>query len=461
MTVSDQDRSAAAVAEPVLESIAGVPDEDLKNLPKAVAAELNRRRRAVLDLEASEQYSRSLFDAAEAGLIIVDLRTKQIMDVNRAAALALGAQDDEILGRQASVCGVEGLCNSVTAEGGAIERCESQLRRCDGSMVPVIVSATALAMHGQPLAVVSFVDVSQVHAAKQQLEQANGRLEDAMVQLNAQRDAIIQSEKMASIGQLAAGVAHEINNPIGYVTSNLGTLGEYVAFMRTLIGIYGRLVEMPADDPGRASLLTELAETLKTEDLDFILSDLDSVLKESAEGTARVASIVQNLKSFARDDSMQLRAYDLNEGVESMVRMVWNELKYSCTVEKELQQLPPVMCHAGRVNQVVMNILVNAAHAIGPQGGVITIRTRATESEAIVSISDTGCGMSPETRSRIFEPFFTTKDVGKGTGLGLSISHGIIADHGGHIDVESEVGKGSTFHIVLPLAPEPTEDLIG
>jgi len=141
------------------------------------------------------------------------------------------------------------------------------------------------------------------------------------------------------------------------------------------------------------------------------------------------------------------------------VRLVWNELKYSCTVEKDLGEIPAMVGHGGRINQVIMNILVNAAHAIGSEQGTITIRTRANAEEAEVAITDTGCGMTPETIARAFEPFYTTKDIGKGTGLGLSISHGIVTDHRGRIEVESAPGRGSTFRILLPL-PAREEDIL-
>jgi signal transduction histidine kinase len=325
----------------------------------------------------------------------------------------------------------------------------------------VILSAIALKLPEHDVIAISFIDIGEISAVQKQLRHSNLRLAKAMRLLESQRDKIIHSEKMASIGQLAAGVAHEINNPIGYVTSNLATISEYTEFMSTLINLYRQMVELSPGDPARTALEAQLAAVMLEEDLEYVLADLDAILRESVEGTARVAAIVQNLKSFARDDSQQKLPHDLNEGVEAMIRMVWNELKYSCTVEKDLGQLPPVHCHAGQINQVIMNILVNASHAIGPGGGVISISTGADDHEAVVTITDTGCGMTPETASHIFDPFFTTKDIGVGTGLGLSISHGIVTDHGGRIEVASTPGKGSTFRICLPLAPSDAELLIG
>lgn len=452
MTVSDAEQDL------VVESSACA---EVTGLPPEVAIVMNRHRRTIQDLEDSERYSRALFHAAEAGLVIVDAGTLQIMDANRAAATALRVSEDDLVGRLATHCGLGSLCDCLSTGASIVPRQELRLPMPDGSPLPVLASAMPLQLRGQSLVVISFVDISDVSAAREQLSEANGRLEAALHQVESQRDAIVQSEKMASIGQLAAGVAHEINNPIGYVSSNLATISEYVEFMRSLLAIYGRLTPLDATDPERATLLAELDATMQDEDVEFILSDIDGVLKESMEGTTRVTEIVQNLKSFAREDSAQKRPHDLNDGVESMIRMVWNELKYSCTVAKELQPLPTVHCHAGQINQVIMNMLVNAAHAMGSRGGTITVRTEARETEVMFSISDTGCGMTPEVMTHIFDPFFTTKDVGKGTGLGLSISHGIIAEHGGRIEVESAESKGSTFRVFLPLSTPEDEDLIG
>ena len=419
----------------------------------AVAIESSRHQRALRELEASESYSRALFHATQTGLIIADPRTEFIMDVNRAAADILGTTEEAIYGHSATICGAVDICRAFRHGATCVDRHEATLRRLDGAAVPVILSAIALSNRESDVIVISFVDIGGINAVQEQLRQSNLRLADALRQLQSQRDKIIQSEKMASIGQLAAGVAHEINNPIGYVTSNLATISEYTEFMHTLIVLYRQLASLAPDDTARPVLETQLEAVLQEEDLEFVLSDLDSVLQESVEGTIRVAEIVQNLKSFARADSQHKLPYDLNNGVEAMIRMVWNELKYSCTIEKDLAQLPPVLCHSGQINQVIMNVLVNAAHAIGQDGGLISITTSADDREAVVAITDSGSGMSPETASRIFEPFFTTKDVGLGTGLGLSISHGIVTDHGGRIEVQSALGRGSTFRICLPLAP--------
>jgi PAS domain S-box-containing protein len=418
-----------------------------------------RLQRACRELEANESYARALFDAAEAGIVVVDLETGRIVDANHAAAAILGESVDDVIGRDGATYGASECCARVAAGCAHVERHEALLRRCHGQGIPVLVSAQAVSLLGHGLAVVSFVDISEVRAAQNELRAANGQLEAALRQLHAQRDAIVQSEKMAGIGQLAAGVAHEINNPIGYITSNLAAISEYIDYMRTLLVLYRKLADLPQESPTRSGLEAELSAALAEEDIEFVLSDIDTVLTESIEGTSRIAAIVQNLKSFARDDTQMKRPFDLNECVEAMVRLVWNELKYSCTIEKDLESVPHLYGHGGQISQVIMNILVNASHAIGATGGTITIRTRARAEAVELEVRDTGCGMVPAVIARIFDPFFTTKDVGKGTGLGLSIAHGIVTDHGGSIEVESEVGKGTTFRILLPL-PIREEDIL-
>ncbi len=403
--------------------------------------------------------ARSMFHATQTGLIIIDTADCRILDVNRAAAEILDQPEEDLVGQEVTRCGVACLCDRLREGSGTIARHQSEVLRRDGSVAPVILSATALDLADRQAAVLSFMDISDLTAAQKELRQTNRQLESALRQLHEQRDAMVQSEKLASIGQLAAGVAHEINNPIGYVTSNLATISEYIETMRSLIELYRERDGLAPDDPRRTELTERIRQVAEEEDLGFVLADIEDVLRESVEGTTRVTEIVQNLKSFARDDSLQKRPYDLNDCVESMVRLVWNELKYSCRVEKDLGAIPPMIGHGGRINQVVMNILVNAAHAIGAEQGVITIRTRADAEEATLEITDTGCGMTAETVARIFEPFYTTKDVGRGTGLGLAISHGIVTEHGGRIEVRSAPGAGSTFRVILPL-PAHEEDIL-
>ena len=264
------------------------------------------------------------------------------------------------------------------------------------------------------------------------------RLEEAHNQL-------LQSEKMASIGQLAAGVAHEINNPIGYVNSNLGSLQKYVEALLRLIAAYEKY---------EADLSQEHAEslqTLKNEiDLAYLREDINELMTESLGGLQRVKRIVQDLKDFSHVSDSEIQWANVESRLESTLNVVWNELKYKAEVIKDYGNIPEIECIPSQLNQVFMNLLVNAAQAIRERGE-ITVRTRRVDDRVCIEISDTGTGIPQELMNRIFDPFFTTKPVGTGTGLGLSIAHGIIRKHKGRIDVRSEPGKGTSFQVYLPI----------
>jgi len=278
------------------------------------------------------------------------------------------------------------------------------------------------------------------------LEEANRQLKDTQSQM-------LQQEKMASIGQLAAGVAHEINNPMGFVTSNLNTLGKYLAKLRTA-------------DKEQTALLADLMDAEQAEaylrqrrksKVDMVFEDIPELLDESLDGAKRVRDIVQNLKTFSRVDQAEESEVNINDCLDSTLKIVWNEIKYKAEVKKEFGELPLLKCHPQQLNQVFMNILVNAAHAI-EERGEIRIRTWCEQQQVKVAISDNGCGIPDEVRERIFEPFFTTKEVGKGTGLGMSIAYEIIQKHGGRIEIDSRVGEGTTFTIILPLDETAVDD---
>lgn len=423
-----------------------------------------RLKRTETDLREGAAFSQAIFDAAQTGLLVIDTDLHQIMEANRAAGEILGYPVEDLIGEIVTAI-LPVACQEERAAVGAgaeIHNQESELIHRDGHPVAVIRSLNRAAPDKPNLVVFSFLDITARKVAESRLQEANQRLAQANEQLKKHKDQIVQSEKLASIGQLAAGVAHEINNPVGFVTSNLGTIKEYAGVLSSLLDLYSRLAELdPADVQGRADLSRRIADIKEKEDIAYITSDLDNVLDESMDGVRRVAEIVQNLKSFARDDSKTRRSHDVNEGIEAMIKMVWNQLKYTCKVERRYGEIPKIQCHPGAINQVIMNILVNASQAMPATGGTITVGTAVVDGELEIAITDTGAGIPPENLTRIFDPFFTTKEVGKGTGLGLSISHGIIQDHGGRITVASEVGKGTTFRIYLPLAGAPGEEIIG
>ena len=269
----------------------------------------------------------------------------------------------------------------------------------------------------------------------------NHKLEAAQVQL-------LQSEKMASIGQLAAGVAHELNNPIGFVHSNLGTLENYLKDIFEIATACETAAAAAANPTDFARI-----DALKAEkDFDYLKTDVFQLMRESRDGLSRVKKIVQDLKDFSRVGETEWQWADIHQCLDSTLNIVWNELKYKCTVDKQYAAaLPQIRCLPSQLNQVFMNLLMNAAQAI-PDKGKITISTRQTGEDAIqIAIHDSGMGIPEENLQRIFDPFFTTKPIGKGTGLGLSIVWGIVGKHHGKMDVSSTVGAGTTFTITLPV----------
>ena len=274
-------------------------------------------------------------------------------------------------------------------------------------------------------------------------------LEQAYGELKNSHEQILQQEKMACIGQLSAGVAHEINNPTGFVASNLGSLARYVDRLAEFIKAQSTALKLLNDERATAEL-KELRKSLK---LDFIIEDARDLINESIEGTDRIKKIVQGLKNFSRKDQEERGPAQINDLLESTLNVVWNEIKYKATVEKEYGELPITRCFGQQLGQVFMNLLVNAAHAIETKG-VITIKTWAEDDSLFVRISDNGSGIAKENLEKIFEAFFTTKEVGKGTGLGLSISADIIRKHAGEISVESTVGTGTQFTVKLPVVTE-------
>jgi len=296
-----------------------------------------------------------------------------------------------------------------------------------------------------------------LHKSKEELEETVARLKETQAHM-------IQSEKMASIGQLAAGVAHEINNPTGFINSNLNTLADYQRDINTLITQYRQLIgdlkDMMAEEKWPPGLSEKLEGILALEaelDIDFVVDDALNLIGESQEGTERLKKIVSDLKDFAHPGKDQLESADINRCLESTLNVVWNELKYKAKVIKDYGELPLVECYPQQLNQVFMNLLVNAAQAIEKEGE-IRIVTRALDGQVEVEISDTGSGIPKENLSKIFEPFFTTKEVGKGTGLGLHVVYDIVTKHKGTIAVESEQGKGTAFKIRLEVEPQLQSD---
>ncbi|WP_256079936.1 ATP-binding protein [Massilia sp. YIM B04103] len=290
---------------------------------------------------------------------------------------------------------------------------------------------------------------SAVVSRTAELLEANRQLQQQFEQRKQLESRLVQSEKLASLGLLCSGVAHEINNPLGFLQSNFGVLEEYLENLFGLLDAYADncnggceapagLAPRPLRDPGQLAFLRE---------------DIPVLMAQSKDGMGRVSKIVQSLKDFSRNGncSSPWELADLHRGLDSTLNIMAGEIRKVADLHKEYGELPMVECLPSELNQVFMNLVINAAHAIGPARGQITIRTGCHGGEAWVEVTDNGCGIAPEVLPRIFDPFYTTKPLGQGTGLGLSLSYGIVRNHGGRIDVQSAPGRGTAFRILLPL----------
>jgi two-component system, NtrC family, sensor kinase len=295
--------------------------------------------------------------------------------------------------------------------------------------------------------------ILQLRLQNTQLQQERDEQDNLIQQLKEAQAQLLHQEKLASVGQLAAGVAHEINNPVGYISSNLVSLEAYLTDLFELLKAYESLERSCPDDQ------VEKQNSIKVkQDIDyaFLIDDVESLLEESKEGIVRVKQIVNDLKDFSHVDEVEWQWADLHKGIESTLNIVNNEIKYKADVIKEYGDLPMVECIPSQINQIVMNLCVNACHAI-EERGTITIRTsQPDDNHVLLQVTDTGKGISEQNLKKIFDPFFTTKPVGQGTGLGLSLSISIIETHHGKISAESEIGKGTTFNVLLPI--KQTED---
>lgn len=289
-----------------------------------------------------------------------------------------------------------------------------------------------------------------------ELQQINATLQEAYDKLQDQQSRLVQQEKLASIGLLAAGVAHEINNPVGFIKSNLETLHEYTrSYTKALLAYQGLATEVSKADLTAAVTrkLNSLNQLLQSTNLEFITKDGVDCIQESLGGVRRVEEIIANLRDFAQSDEDSKRSFgNINDVIDGAVKLVWNEIRYGIELEKDYGELPEIWATVGQLSQVFVNIIMNAAHAMEGQGK-ITIRTSCDADDVHIDFIDAGPGIEPENLDKLFDPFFTTKEVGSGTGLGLYISHGLIAKHQGSMQAFNEPSAGARFRITLPVDP--------
>lgn len=424
------------------------------------------------EINRLNELPRIILDAIHESIIIIDPHDYTIVSANKAFLQETGLSENEIIGKTCfaithhrntpcnepnDICPLADAVrtgNHATSEhihfdkhgkSFYVEVAISPVKDKSGKVVRAVHTMRDITARKE-------LEIS-LHHERKLLQEANSRLKKAISELKQTQSQIVQQEKMASIGQLAAGVAHEINNPMGFITSNLSSLAKYMGKITEFVSIQDRLLA----DLTRGKDIPELQDQRKKMKIDFLLADIPALIEESLDGAKRVKIIVQNLKSFSRLDSNELSEININDCIDITLNIVNNELKYKATVTKDYADLPLIRGSAQQLNQVFMNILINAGQAI-EKSGEIRIRTWHEKDAVLVSIADTGCGIAQKDLQRIFEPFFTTKEAGKGTGLGMSITYDIIKKHHGNISVESEVGKGTTFTIRLPQAKDSAKN---
>jgi PAS domain S-box-containing protein len=403
-------------------------------------AEVKRRTQ---DLQESEQKYRALINDANEAILLVEMDSARILEVNNKAAELTGIPADKLVGLDLTEliapeerAALEQACCQVRESGSMVQN-NVTVRRPQGEPVTVDMSASRIRYAGHEVMQCICHDVTDRKRLEAHLrnytEELERQVEERSSALQRSNAQLLQQEKMAALGALVAGIAHEMHTPIGTITSNSDILTRSLNRIHDLIGSEN------CPEPFRSN-----------PDLTRVIGIVDEISRVNQLACDRIIAIVRSLRNFARLDEAEVKSADLHEGIESTLTLVRHELKNRITVEKQFGDIPQIQCHPNQLNQVFMNMLVNASHAIRGNG-TITIRTFRENDVVKVQISDTGGGIKPEHLAKIYDPGFTTKGVGVGTGLGLSICYKIIQDHKGRIDVESKIGEGTTFTITLPL----------
>jgi PAS domain S-box-containing protein len=435
-------------------------------LPVVVLEQIRRwrkqRARGVAErhIRDLQRYNENIIQNLNSALLVVDAEGC-IVTANTTAEEILAAERGGLVGRcvwdwLADETPEQSVIGRTLGEGLRFKGQETKIRLDDGTVLPIGMSCSPLIVESGSegeaegrAAVAIFQDLSEIKQLQRQ---------------------VLQKEKMASIGQLAAGVAHEINNPMGFIHANLFQMTEYLGDLHQawerVEDLQKAILNAPGDGEGLEAVRAAsdaLASLSRELDLDFVQTDFAKAVRESQEGAERIRHIVKDLRDFSHQGSDECIEADVNQCLDSTASIAWTMMKHSVVLEKEYCDLPPIRCYPAQLKQVFMNLLVNAYQAIeeklGDSAGTgrIELRSERDGEGVSISIRDTGTGIPPRDQARIFDPFFTTKQVGAGTGLGLATSYTIVRRHGGRIEVTSEPGEGSTFKVWLPIAgPEKT-----
>ncbi|MBI4817544.1 MAG: PAS domain S-box protein [Deltaproteobacteria bacterium] len=414
----------------------------------------HRRRE---QLRESEERYRALFDGTGEGILISDLESKAFVHGNAQWCAMFGHRPEAIIHLGPSDIHPRDACVDLGSNGDHVTVAELPCRRADGTVFFADVRTTVVKIKGRPCSVSFYADASERREQERKLARERSLREQAEIELR-------HSQKLRAVGQLAAGVAHEINTPAQFIGDSLYFLSDSFKDEQSLIGRYREVLSSLVGVPGYGQAAQALQELEESVDQAYIEQNAPAAFEMALDGITRISTIVKAMKEFAHRDEREKSPADLNRAILTTLTIARNEYKYTAEVETDLGDLPLVPCHLGDINQVFLNLLVNAAHAIvdvvgkTDARGLIRVRSRREGDWVRFEISDTGCGIPESIRERIFEPFFTTKEVGRGSGQGLTAARSIVVDkHGGSLTFETEVGKGTTFAIRLPIAAQQSD----
>lgn len=433
---------------------------------------LEAERQERLRLQSALELRDCALDSASTHFMILNVTRSpwMIIYANRAIAQDHGYERAELLGASPALLTPASenavafaRMDQAVRERGTIST-ELLARRKDGSTFWVGIYLTPV--RSSVGAVTHYLAIGTDITARLEQERTQRELQDRLLREMQERERMAielrLAQKLEAVGRLAAGIAHEINTPIQYIGDSVTFLQTAHADRERLLDAYRTAFEHLAHHPLSPSTLALIQHAEESADLTFLNEEIPKAFQRTMEGIERVAAIVRAIKEFAHPDAVEQRLADLNHAIETTLTVAHNEYKYSARIETQLGELPPVMCNVGELNQVLLNLIVNAAHAIAESGqdastGRITITTEVCAQSAVISIADNGCGIQQDNLEKIFDPFFTTKPIGRGTGQGLAITRSIVIEkHGGAIDVQSTLGVGTRFVLQLPIAGRPS-----